>query len=257
MNASRKDSKTKAISHPESSQNRAMDASINALEKNLLNYSLWNYMSDNNEQWGDCWNGEDLSIWQSLPTKSSYLDTFVGSSVSTSTSSTVAADESDDKLSKKKAALTADRYLDSYTNPSIESFESGTRQQLMNRYKGEDGDEMNARNLVSLHRPHPRFTAGTPLGIDFVSPTASTRASFEYILMHNVHCDGPTELYIPACYFPLPSSPTAEETKVKTSAGRWEFNSINKAYWILLWWIDEEDVQEASIKLEGVSFSSR
>lgn len=257
-NAIRGHSATPAIGLPESSQNKAMDASINALEKNLLNYSLWNYMPDNSEKWGDCWNGEDLSIWQSAPTtttKSSYVDTFIGSSVSTSTSSTVAVDESDDKFNKKKGVLTADQYLDTYTNPSTDSFESGTgQQQLMSRHKREE--EVNVRNIISLHRPHPRFTAGTPLGIDFVSPTKSTRASFEYILRHNVECDGPTEIYIPACYFPLPSSTANDdETKVKASAGKWEFNSVNKSYWVLLWWIDQDNVQEASIKLEGIPFS--
>jgi hypothetical protein len=44
-------------------QNKALDANMNALEKNLLSYTLWNYVSDNNHKWGDGWNGEDLSIY--------------------------------------------------------------------------------------------------------------------------------------------------------------------------------------------------
>ncbi|CAJ0901691.1 4461_t:CDS:2, partial [Entrophospora sp. SA101] len=46
-----------------SQQIKAMDANISALEANLLNYTIWNYCSDNNFQWGDQWNGEDLSIY--------------------------------------------------------------------------------------------------------------------------------------------------------------------------------------------------
>ncbi len=44
-------------------QMRAMDASLSALDANLLHYTLWNYTADNDNQHGDQWNGEDLSIF--------------------------------------------------------------------------------------------------------------------------------------------------------------------------------------------------
>jgi hypothetical protein len=44
-------------------QLEAMDANMTALEKELLNFTLWNYCSDNDHVWGDQWNGEDLSLW--------------------------------------------------------------------------------------------------------------------------------------------------------------------------------------------------
>jgi hypothetical protein len=46
-----------------SSQARAMDASLHAADVNLLCYTIWNYTSDNTNQWGDAWNDEDLSIF--------------------------------------------------------------------------------------------------------------------------------------------------------------------------------------------------
>jgi hypothetical protein len=46
-----------------STQVKAMDASFRAMEANLLNCTLWNYTADNDNRWGDQWNGEDLSIF--------------------------------------------------------------------------------------------------------------------------------------------------------------------------------------------------
>jgi hypothetical protein len=48
------------------SQIQALDANLSALEGSLLNFTLWNYCSDNCNEWGDQWNGEDLSLW-SMP----------------------------------------------------------------------------------------------------------------------------------------------------------------------------------------------
>lgn len=45
------------------SQIRAMDANHFALEGAQAGYSLWVYTPTNNHQWGDNWNGEDLSIF--------------------------------------------------------------------------------------------------------------------------------------------------------------------------------------------------
>lgn len=46
-----------------SEQIKAMDRTLNAMDSNLLSYSIWNYTPDNNNQRGDQWNGEDLSIF--------------------------------------------------------------------------------------------------------------------------------------------------------------------------------------------------
>jgi hypothetical protein len=42
---------------------QALDATFQALEANLLHSTLWNYTADNDNQWGDQWNEEDLSIF--------------------------------------------------------------------------------------------------------------------------------------------------------------------------------------------------
>ncbi|MBP9040894.1 MAG: cellulase family glycosylhydrolase [Anaerolineaceae bacterium] len=46
-----------------SDQVKAMDRSMQAMDANLLNYTLWNYTSDNTNKRGDRWNDEDLSIF--------------------------------------------------------------------------------------------------------------------------------------------------------------------------------------------------
>ena len=45
------------------SQIAALDRSMRAMEDNLLSCTLWNYTADNDNQHGDQWNGEDLSIF--------------------------------------------------------------------------------------------------------------------------------------------------------------------------------------------------
>ncbi len=44
-------------------QVEAMDASMCALEQNLLSFTIWNYTADNSNKRGDQWNDEDLSIF--------------------------------------------------------------------------------------------------------------------------------------------------------------------------------------------------
>lgn len=46
-----------------SDQIRAMDRSMQAMDGNLLNFTLWNYTSDNTNERGDRWNDEDLSLF--------------------------------------------------------------------------------------------------------------------------------------------------------------------------------------------------
>jgi hypothetical protein len=41
---------------------KALDAILSGCDYNLLNYTLWAYSAINCHEWGDRWNGEDLSI---------------------------------------------------------------------------------------------------------------------------------------------------------------------------------------------------
>ena len=44
-------------------QVKALDATVRALEANLVSFTLWNYTADNTNARGDQWNDEDLSIF--------------------------------------------------------------------------------------------------------------------------------------------------------------------------------------------------
>jgi hypothetical protein len=46
-----------------SKQINALDDTLQALEANLVNFTLWNYTADNSNLRGDLWNDEDLSIY--------------------------------------------------------------------------------------------------------------------------------------------------------------------------------------------------
>lgn len=41
----------------------ALDAILSGCDDHLLNYTLWDYSAVNTHEWGDNWNGEDLSIY--------------------------------------------------------------------------------------------------------------------------------------------------------------------------------------------------
>ncbi|ORY63932.1 glycoside hydrolase superfamily [Pseudomassariella vexata] len=45
------------------SQVKAMDALLRGCDEHLLSYALWDYSVLNSHEWGDEWNGEDLSIF--------------------------------------------------------------------------------------------------------------------------------------------------------------------------------------------------
>lgn len=180
---------------PNAPQNRAMDASINAVERNLANYALWNYVPDNLPGWGDLWNGEDLSIWQEKNAgKQMKLDD------ASSSASTLALSEQD----KKGEMLLPPRISAS----------------------------PNARDILSLHRPHPHATVGIPYEIQFQSPTRSEHASYVYRVQTedkpNTH---PTEIYVPSIHFPTPN--------VEVSGGRWQAQTVNEHYWVLCWWYED------------------
>ncbi|KAI7901692.1 glycoside hydrolase superfamily [Cokeromyces recurvatus] len=230
------------IGNPKSSQNKAMDANINALEKNLLNYTIWHYVADNSPEWGDNWNGEDISIWQCSPEKGPSSYTTKDCTTHTLSSSVTITDSPDSDIIKTKSN-NIDDYLDTMTNSTLDSF-SGLLQQ-------QQSEQINNRDLVCLHRPHAKLTSGTPLKIDFISPTENQRAVFNYTFHYkSSYAKVPTVIHVPIRFFPLPP----DKTKVKVSNGYWKIQATFDHYWILYWIIEDEvNIEKADLLLEGIT----
>ncbi|KAG0169677.1 hypothetical protein DFQ28_003485 [Apophysomyces sp. BC1034] len=211
-----------AIDSPDSPQNKAMDANVHAVEKNLLNYALWHYMPDNDSYWGDLWNGEDLSLWQA-------------SQIDRRRTSVPNVKESD--------TTWVDRYLDTSSSSSTLEQEPTLKGMLLYPHNG--------RDVASLHRPHACKIAGIPISIEYTSPSFRNRASYRFSYESRVAGET-TEIFVPRCFFPTVN------TEVTVSSGWWEAQEVNEKYWILKWQVapQTEKGEILELQLEGARMPS-
>ncbi|KAI7866851.1 glycoside hydrolase superfamily [Spinellus fusiger] len=209
--------KPPSMQSPDSDQNKAMDANLNAIESNLLSCTLWHYMPDNDSFWGDCWNGEDLSILQ------------LEKSVTDATIEQYPWREEEDPL---------------YGN-NVSSQATVTRKSSVSQW--------NTRSIVALNRPFPQKIAGIPLSLKIISPTLSQpglcalsyKTRPEHEKLHK------TEVYLPKCFYP---SLESTGTKVWVSHGSYSTLACFDRYWILLWTVEpDEDLETVyELRVEGV-----
>jgi hypothetical protein len=171
-------------------QTAALDASLNACDgKNLLSYTVWTYCPNNTHEWGDDWNGEDLSLWSRNDVKSADPD------------DTLATPRSR-KSSSASSSQSATKPMASLTSLSSSSRSSTNLPELV------PGDgEYNAPSLLNglraasaFCRPFPVATVGTPASIEFDMKSSQ----FEYVvdvtaaeLQHGL----PTEIYLPFLHY--------------------------------------------------------
>ncbi|GAA6008984.1 hypothetical protein JCM10207_004055 [Rhodosporidiobolus poonsookiae] len=235
-----------------SAQVRALDASLNACDgTNMLNVTIWDYCPDNSHEWGDKWNGEDLSVWSP------------DDAVAMESSRTAAAQRARQRgdvhpsegglvATKQTSAASSSTSLSSA--PSVKSFTSHLVTPVT-----EPSHPINlndgARALTSFVRPYPFKTVGTPKSLDFDIHKAKFALTVQVNADDVADPDLPTEIFVPLVHFAAhpakisyhvaaaasehhpggvvrhpPSGniggededPTALALKVKVSAGRYE-----------------------------------
>ena len=183
-----------------SAQVMAMDYNLSALERNLLNFTLWNYCSDNSNLWGDRWNGEDLSIW----------------------SPPIAA-------SIKKEIADAEEQVRSTGDIGSGPTADGIPPRIDRGIKKVPKDlNAGARALEAFVRPYPLQTPGTPISLSF----DMSKTEFAYTFSHALNSDGLwevkggiTDFESPSCvteiYIPLVHYGSLDDINVTVSDGTW------------------------------------
>ena len=208
----------------------AMNANMTALERNLLNFTLWNYCPDNGHQWGDLWNGEDLSIWSKddahrpdalgFPEEAekrrrksrvrfSTLDDTVDSLESIESNPLVDLSDPRNEPTPNASALSGRRLSPAGTLP-IEP--SATSQHARSkttpaRLLAPELDK-GARALAAFLRPYPMRTLGTPIHVSFDQQSKSKTFTFLFKNDRSVPSQllagQGTEIFVPLRHFGLP-----------------------------------------------------
>lgn len=176
------------------SQSSAMDANHFALEGCGANgYALWVYTAMNNHEWGDMWNGEDLSIF-------SLDDKPLPFSPNLSTP---------DQKSPSTSTVSLDRNLkQTLSTPPLSSQKSNAPAEI--------SSNPGFRAAEAYVRPSPIATVGNVLSYGF----DLRNCIFTLALECNEAAteDVPTEIFLPEYHFPR------DGTGVEVSSGRWTIN---------------------------------
>ncbi|GAA5878314.1 hypothetical protein JCM16303_002729 [Sporobolomyces ruberrimus] len=184
-----------------STQVRALDASLNACDgKNVLNFTVWNYCPDNSHEWGDLWNGEDLTIWspddavKSIAAREGGKDRF----------------EEPPHDHKQRHAKRSSDYSSNpgMLTPSTRSGASTPVDTASSSTVSANDDPSHpinlndgARALPAFCRPFPVKTVGTPTEINFDVTSSKCTISIRVDAEDVSDPDVPTEIYVPLAHY--------------------------------------------------------
>ncbi|KAI9658115.1 MAG: hypothetical protein M1829_006841 [Trizodia sp. TS-e1964] len=204
-----------------SSQSSAMDANHFAVEgSGMAGYCLWLYMTSNTHQWGDQWNGEDLSIYslddQPLPLPSLPL-------LNKSTSSLQKTDSSSQRPSVEMSRVSPSNLRETLTTPSITSLPSTKNPELTNA--------PGYRAAEAYVRPSPITTVGQIKSHGF--DLRNTHFSLTLTTPNATKEEAPTEIFLPEFHF------APDNIHVQVSGGKWELtvaDGFDGPLQTLRWW---------------------
>ncbi|OCF45059.1 cytoplasmic protein [Kwoniella heveanensis CBS 569] len=191
-------------------QQRAMDCSMNACDgPNCLNYTIWTYVPDHCHEWGENWNGEDLSLWSaddiprdslSVNYKSSDPNSpVIGHSAGLNTNAT-----------SSSATLTVSRPQTPKVPLSPASIDAGdiTPSLLL------DG----SRAIAAFCRPFPMATVGAPERMDFDIATSTFKLSVRVKSNDVSSKQVATEIYVPYVHYAATLGKSSSDTNDPSSS---------------------------------------
>lgn len=183
-----------------SAQTLAMDASLNACDGiNVLNYSIWTYCPDNSHQWGDGWDGEDLSIWSeddmtSPPSQASLSAMpFLGASSTPSSSAPTTNFSSGASSGASSLMVKTTDTSEDLTRPDWQTLRDGTRA------------------AAAFCRPYPVATVGSPVEIDFNIKSSEFSLTIEVAAEDLNDSSLATEIYLPYLHYAAETQDDGDE----------------------------------------------
>ncbi|KAL7276277.1 hypothetical protein RUND412_000743 [Rhizina undulata] len=198
------------------SQIRAMDANHYALEGAQVGFTLWTYCTINSHEWGDQWNGEDLSIYSADDRASnSYASNAKGG----------------------QAMIDAQSLKRSLTGNTM----STDPKDMLNETLGVAG----TRASEAFVRPSPVHTAGVIIDSGFL--LASSTFHLKLSAPKATDEAAPTEIFMPPFHFPK------DDIQVEVSGGKWEYDDEGN---VLRWWHMEGEqwIKVNGVKKMGAAY---
>ncbi|ROW15577.1 hypothetical protein VPNG_02107 [Cytospora leucostoma] len=228
-----------------SSQSAAMDANHFAVEgSGMEGYALWVYVTNNGHQWGDQWNGEDLSIYSpdDEPLPVSAVPRSKGESRSSSDAPPPRPSE-DVAVTPTNIKRTLTNDAPSTSSSSNTANNNGDSSGMMHTSDPQlKSDTPGHRAAEAYVRPAPVAVAGDILHYTFDLKTCTFTLKLR--TAKDASPDAPTELFLPEYHFPRDAS------VVEVSGGKWEIGEGEEGDGIqrLRWWHGKD---EQSIKITG------
>lgn len=203
-----------------SSQQKAWDCSMNASDgPNCLNYTLWTYVPDNSHEWGDLWNGEDLSIFSNDDAEKS--DIYVDNGPArygTPRNGSPAERKSVTPSTASSSATLVSSSQDSYTPKNISNGEGVTPRLLLS----------GSRAIGAISRPYPTKTVGTPTNIDFDIASTTFKLTIKIKAGDVISDDLSTEIFLPFVHYANSLAPySTNQTSTPSSRDASQVSLLN------------------------------